>query len=108
MITMARSISETDTELLALTAEQARLDAKIAATLAEPLRLKKQFDDENSTLPPTDDFLERERQKDFEERATRGKVRNEHKSQRRSLLLLVLLGIASACLVAWGIRLMGH
>lgn len=105
---MARGISNVDPDLLALSEEQARLEATIAATLAEPDRLKKQLEENNATLPPTDDFLERKRQRDFEERATRGKVRNEHKSQRRSLMLLVLLVTASACLVAWGIKLMGH
>lgn len=105
---MARSISNVDPDLLAISEEQARLEATIAATLAEPDRLKRQFEENNATLPPTDDFLERKRQRDFEERATRGKVRNEHKSQRRSLMLLILLVTASACLVAWGIKLMGH
>ncbi len=105
---MARGSSDVDPDLLAISEEQARLEATIAATLAEPDRLKRQFEESNATLPPTDDFLERQRQKDFEERATRGKVRNEHKSQRRSLLLLILLATASACLVAWGIKLMGH
>ena len=83
---MARSSTHVDPELLALTEEQARLEASIAATLAEPDRIKRAIEEERATLPPTDDFLERERQRRFEERATRGKVRNEHKSQRRSLL----------------------
>lgn len=105
---MARGNSDVDPDLLAISEEQARLEATIAATLAEPDRLKRQLEEERATLPPTDDFRERERHKAFEDLATRGKVRNEHKSQRRSLLLLVLLVIASACLVAWGIKLMGH
>ena len=74
----------------------------------KPDRIMRQIEEERATLPPTDDFRERERQREFEERATRGKVRNEHKSQRRSLMLMVLLALASACLVAWGIKLMGH
>jgi len=105
---MARGNSDVDPDLLAISEEQARLEATIAATLAEPIRLKQQMEEQNSTLPPTDDFRERERQREFEERATRGKVRNEHKSQRRSLMLLILLATASACLVAWGIKLMSH
>lgn len=105
---MAKGSSDIDPELQALSEEQARLEATIAATLEEPVRLKKQLEEERVTLPPTDDFRERERHRAFEELASRGKVRNEHKSQRRSLLLLILLATASACLVAWGIRLMGH
>ena len=105
---MAKPISAVDPELQAISDEQARLEAAIAATIAEPVRLKKQLDEERITLPPTDDFIDRERQNAFEERATRGKVRNEHKSQRRSLMLLILFVTASACLVAWGIKLLGH
>jgi hypothetical protein len=105
---MARSISNVDPDLLAISEEQARLEATIAATLAEPDRLKRQFEENNATLPPTDDFLDRQRLKVFDDLASRGKVRNERKSQRRSLMLLILLVTASACLVAWGIKLMGH
>jgi len=105
---MARSISNVDPDLLAISEEQARLEATIAATLAEPDRLKRQFEENIATLPPTDDFLDRQRLKVFDDLASRGKVRNERKSQRRSLMLLILLATASACLVAWGIKLMGH
>lgn len=97
-----------DPELKALAAEQARLEARIAATVAEPERLRREYEEERATLPPTDDFRERERRRAFEDLATRGKIRNEHKSQRRSLLLLVLLVTATVSLVLWGLRLMGH
>lgn len=108
MTSMSRSNTQMDPELVALSKEQARLEASIAATLAEPDRIKRQIEEERATLPPTDDFRDRERRKEFEDLATRGKVRNEHKSQRRSLMLMLLLAFASACLVAWGIKLMGH
>lgn len=96
-----------NSELQALSAEQAALDARIAATLAEPERLRRQYEEERATLPPTDDFRDRERRRQFEDLATRGKVRNEHKSQRRSLLLLVLLLTATASLVMWGMKFIG-
>lgn len=107
MTAMSRADSNLDPELLALSEEQARLEASIAASMAEPERIRRQLEEERATLPPTDDFRERERQREFEERATRGKIRNEHKSQRRSLLLMVLFALASACLIAWGLKLMG-
>lgn len=97
-----------DPELKALADEQARLEARIAATVAEPERLRREYEEERATLPPTDDFRERERRRAFEDLATRGKIRNEHKSQRRSLFLLVLLLAATTSLVLWGLRLMGH
>lgn len=100
--------SSDDPELKALVDEQARLEARIAATVAEPERLRREYEEERATLPPTDDFRERERRRAFEDLATRGKVRNEHKSQRRSLFLLFLLLAATTSLVLWGLRLMGH
>jgi len=95
-----------DPELQLLVDQEAVLRAQIAATAAEPERLRRQYEEERATLPPTEDFRDRERRRAFEELATRGKVRNEHKSQRRSLLLLVLLLAATTSLVMWGLQLM--
>jgi len=107
---MAKSHRREDPELelKALSDEQAKLEARIAATRAEPERLRRQYEEERATLPPTDDFRDRERRKAFEDLATRGKVRNEHKAQRRSLLLLVLLLAATTSLILWGLSLMKH
>ena len=42
---MARGNSNVDPDLLAISEEQARLEATIAATLAEPIRLKQQLEE---------------------------------------------------------------
>ena len=95
-----------DEDLDALHRAEADLDAQIAELTNLPDRLKRQREDLAATLPPPDDFEDRERQRVFEERASRGKIRNERKAQRKSLLLLLLLLIATASLVAWGLSLM--
>ena len=57
-------------------------------------------------MPPLADIKERERLKRYEESVTRGEVANLQRTQRRSLLLLFLLIIATASLIMWGLRLM--
>jgi hypothetical protein len=103
---MDRSKAPDDQDLDAIQRAEADLDAQIAELTSLPDRLKRQREELASTLPPPDDFEDRERQRIFEERASRGKIRNERKAQRRSLLLLILLIAATASLVAWGLSLM--
>lgn len=95
-----------DQDLDALQRAEADLDARIAELSSLPERMQRQREELAATLPPPDDFEDRERQRLFEERASRGKIRNERKTQRRSLLLLVLLLIATGSLIAWGLSLM--
>jgi predicted nuclease with TOPRIM domain len=104
----ARTRKYVDPELKELAAEQARLEARIAATVGEPERLRRQFEEERATLPATEDFRDRVRRRAFEDLATRGKVRNEHKIQRRSLMLFILLVAATASLILWGLKLMAR
>lgn len=102
----SRPTDPDETELDALQKAEAEIDARIAELEAMPERLRQQEEERAATLPPPDDFEDRERKRRFEDLASRGKVRNERKAQRRSLFLLLLLLIASASLIAWGLSLM--
>jgi len=95
-----------DRDLDALQRAEADIEAQIAELESLPDRMKREREELDRTLPPPDDFEDRKRQHDFEERASRGKIRNERKTQRRSLLLLLLLLAATASLIVWGLSLM--
>lgn len=105
---MARSSSSGEPELDEILRAQRELEEKIAAAEALPEQLELEIREKESTIPAPDDLLERERAKRFEEQATRGQVRNERRTQGRSLLLLFLLLIATAAMISWIVRLAGQ
>lgn len=103
---MARSADiPPDPELAELAARERELLLRIAETAAEPERLRREAEERAATLPPPDDLADRRRRIDFENKASRGQVRNERRAQGRSLLLTVLLLTAIVSLVAWVVKL---
>jgi len=103
----ARKSRGGDPELASLDEAQRELDAKIAELAALPEQLELEIREQERTLPPPEDLEERRRQRDFEERAARGQIRNERRTQGRSLLLLFLLLAATAAMIAWVVKLAG-
>lgn len=93
------------TELRAL-AEQERAVAEEIAKLEDmiggaPERIRREYEESRSMMPPPDDWEDRQRKKRFEAILTRGEVRNEHRYQARSTVLFVLLSIAILSLLSW-------
>lgn len=105
---MARSSNNDDPGLDDILRAQQELEERIAAAQAVPEQLELEIKEKESTIPAPDDLLERERTKRFEEQATRGQVRNERRTQGRSLLLLFLLLLATAALISWIVKLAGQ
>lgn len=94
-----------DDGLDTLDEEQRKLDAKIEELKAIPKQLELEMIEQESTLPPPEDLEDRRRQREFAERAARGQVRNERRTQGRSLLLMFLLLAATAAMIAWVVAL---
>ena len=101
----SRKPRDADPDLEPLDQAQRDLDAKIAALKALPQQLELEMQEQDRTLPPPEDLEDRRRQRDFEEKAARGQIRNERRTQGRSLLLMLLLLAATAAMVAWVITL---
>jgi hypothetical protein len=102
---MTKSRKARDTKLDPLDEAQRELDAKIAELKALPQQLELEMIEQERTMPPPEDLEDRKRQRDFEEKAARGQIRNERRTQGRSLLLMFLLLVATAAMVAWVITL---
>lgn len=81
------------------------LDEKIAELEALPSQLEMELLERESTIPPPDDLIERDRHRRFEEQAARGEIRNERRTQGRSLLLMFLMLGALAAVILWIIEL---
>ncbi len=66
-----------------------------------PERIRREMEEEITTMPPPDDLEDRRREHKFYSQLSRGEIRNEHRYQTRSALLFVLLVTAILALSAW-------
>ena len=66
-----------------------------------PERIRKEMEDEITTMPPPDDLEDRRREHKFYSQLSRGEIRNEHRYQTRSAFLFLLLVSAIVALSAW-------
>jgi hypothetical protein len=71
----------------------------------EPKRIAREKAERATTLPPPDDFKDRQREYRFNAALTRGQLRNERRSQTASLLLFILLVTATIALSMWMLRI---
>jgi hypothetical protein len=92
-------------ELTAL-AQQERAVADQIAKLEDmihdaPERIRREYEESRSLMPPPDDWEDRQRAKRFHAHLSKGEIRNEHRYQARSTLLFVLLCAAIVSLSSW-------
>jgi hypothetical protein len=90
-----------DPELEKLRAQEQELARQIEELKKAPEKIQREREERAATLPPLDDLADRQRRRDFEEKASRGQVRNERRAQRSSLFLTFLLIAAVALLASW-------
>jgi len=104
---LSRSLADDPTmeELRALEEEERKLREKIQDASSVPEKILREAEEQAATLPPPDDLADRRRLREFEEKASRTQIRNERRTQGKSLLLLVLLLAATAMLVSWVLKL---
>lgn len=94
-------------ELDELEQKRREVEARIAELERLPEQLELEMLESETTMPPPDDLVERQRQREFEEQAARGQIRNERRTQGRSLLLMFLLLGATCAVISWIVRLAG-
>lgn len=92
-------------ELRALEEEERKLREKIQNASSVPERILREAEEQAATLPPPDDLADRRRLREFEEKASRTQIRNERRTQGKSLLLLVLLLAATVAMASWVVKL---
>lgn len=102
---MALTRSRKSGEVDELELRRREIDERIAELEGMPEQLELEMREREETLPPPEDLAERERQRHFEEQAARGQIRNERRTQGRSLLLMFLLLTATAAVISWIVRL---
>ncbi len=67
----------------------------------EPKRLLEELEKERCMMPPPDDLEEREREKDFYDKLSRGQLYNERRYKARNTTLILLIVAATIAVVCW-------
>jgi hypothetical protein len=92
-------------DLRSLEEQQRALEEQIQSIRGMPEEILREAAEQAATLPPPDDLADRRRLREFEDTVSRRQIRNERRTQGRSLLLLFLLLAATAALAAWVVKL---
>lgn len=80
---------------------QAEID-KIESFIKEaPEQHQRAEEERRQTMPAPDDLAQRQREKDFQDRLTKGELKNERRHQARSAMLFLLLIVAITFVSAW-------
>ena len=66
-----------------------------------PDRIRREIEEEITTMPPPDDLEDRRREYEFYTKLSRGEIRNERRYQAKSAILFLLLATAIAALTSW-------
>jgi hypothetical protein len=66
-----------------------------------PDRIRREMEEEITTMPAPDDLVDRRREHKFYTQLSRGEIRNERRHQTRGALLFLLLAGAIAGLSSW-------
>ena len=92
-------------ELSALAAQEMAVAEQISKMeemiSSAPDRIRREYEESRSLMPPPDDWEDRQRAKRFNAHLSKGEIRNEHRYQARSTALFVLLVIAIGSLFSW-------
>jgi hypothetical protein len=103
------STKPSDPSVAELKRQQAELSRRMRATQRElreaPGRRAREQADRAVTMPPPDDFADRQRERKFYAELSRGQLRNVRRSQAGSVLLFILLVAATIALVMWMLRI---
>ncbi len=93
------------TELSALVVQERAVAEQIAKMeemiQTAPDRIRREYEESRSLMPPPDDWEDRQRAKRFHAHLSKGEIRNEHRYQARSTALLVLLVVAICSVLSW-------
>ena len=66
-----------------------------------PDRIRREMEEEITTMPAFDDLVDRRREHKFYAQLSRGEIRNERRHQTRGAFLFILLAAAIAALSSW-------
>lgn len=95
-----------DPELAQLRETEQQLLLREKECVEIPRKLAQELRERECTLPPLAEIEERKQRIQHEQIVSRGQVTNILRDQNRSVLLLLMLIVATGALIWWGIKLM--
>lgn len=99
-------LSKEDLELAQIRETELLLLKREKESTANRQRIAQELSERERTMPPLEEIQVRARRKQHELCVSRGEVVNILRAQNRSLMLLLLLVMATCMLVWWGVKLM--
>jgi len=99
-------LSMEDLELAQIRETEQQLLKREKEFTANRQRIAQELSERERTMPPLEEIQVRTRRKQHELCVSRGEVVNIQRAQNRSLMLLLLLVMATCMLVWWGVKLM--
>ena len=99
-------LSMEDLELARIRETEQQLLKREKEFTANRQRIAQELSERERTMPPLEEIQVRTRRKQHELCVSRGEVVNIQRAQNRSLMLLLLLVMATCMLVWWGVKLM--
>lgn len=101
-----RTLHKEDAEMSEIVAAQQQLAQRQKEYAQMPERIAQERRERETTMPPLAEIEDRKRRREHENILSRGEAKNILRDQNRSLMMLVLLVVATGSLVWWGMTLM--
>lgn len=86
--------------------KQQELQNRLREFERSQLEIERTRAENEATIPPLMEILEREQIRLHQQQVTRGEIANVRRDQNQGLLLLFLLLAATSALIWWGLQLM--
>lgn len=100
-----RDLFEEDLELRALQEKERRLFQAHQEIVKLPAKLEREKRERESTMPPMPELRERDEIRKFEQNLSRGQIENVLRTQRHSLMMMMLLALTAGLMLAWAYRI---
>lgn len=100
------SLFEEDEELVAIREKERKLEEAHREFVKLPAKLAQEKKERDCTMPPMAEIKERQEINRFEQSLSRGQIENVLRTQRHSLVMMMLLATATLLMLFWAYKIM--
>jgi hypothetical protein len=100
------SLFEEEGELVAIREKERKLEEAHREFVKLPAKLALEKKERDCTMPPMAEIEERQQINRFEQSLSRGQIENVLRTQRHSLVMMMLLATATLLMLFWAYKIM--
>ncbi len=100
------NLFEEEEELVELREKQRKLEEAHREFVKLPAKLALEKKERDCTMPPMAEISERQQIARFEQNLSRGQIENVLRTQRHSLVMMLLLATATALMLFWAYKIL--